>query len=579
VITLNILKRYLNRFIFTEDLPFEARVLNMVCTVGFIATLLSIVGHLIEQSSLFVLVIKIVMLISILALLYVSNRYSLYVQGKWITVVVFCDVLFPLIFIANGGVHSGISAYFVLCIIVIILLCTGKSRVAILLTHFAIVGSCYWLNYAYPEMIVPLTEYQQYVDSILTFLIAGAFIGLVILIQNHMYKLEKEKATVASKAKGDFLAQMSHEMRTPMNAIIGMSAIASATDDAAKRERSIAKIEEASQHLLGVINDILDMSKIEAGKMELDNSDFDFKKMLARVVNVSAFRIKEKQQRFVVDVDKCIPQHMRGDSQRLAQVITNLLSNATKFTPEEGEIRLCAALKSEMESTYTLEMQVSDTGIGISDEQLTRLFNPFEQADNSTSREYGGTGLGLTISRNIVDAMGGVLSASSTLGAGSTFTFTVVLGKTSLQDYQACAIEEAPFEVSEDEIYAESTVLIAEDIEVNREIILAVLEPTQVHVDCAQNGREAVRLFAEHPERYGLIFMDIQMPEMDGYEATRSIRAMDIPQAAEVPIIAMTANVFREDVERSLAAGMNGHIGKPLDIKEVYTQLRRYLRE
>jgi CheY-like chemotaxis protein/anti-sigma regulatory factor (Ser/Thr protein kinase) len=332
--------------------------------------------------------------------------------------------------------------------------------------------------------------------------------------------------------------------------------------------------------LLGVINDILDMSKIEAGKMQLDNSDFDFKKMLDRVVNVSTFRIREKNQRFIVDRDEHIPPHLRGDSQRLAQVITNLLSNASKFTPEEGEIRLRAALKGEADTSYTLEVQVTDTGIGISDEQLSRLFNPFEQADNSTSREYGGTGLGLTISKNIADAMGGSLSASSTLGKGSAFTFTATVGKASTQDCPASAgaTEDAPFELSEDEVYAGSTILIAEDIDVNREIIIAVLEPTQVNIDCAQNGKEAVQLFAAHPERYSLIFMDIQMPEMDGHEATRSIRAMSIPQAATIPIIAMTANVFREDVERSRAAGMNGHIGKPLDIKEVYSQLRTYLR-
>ncbi|MDR3308289.1 MAG: response regulator [Coriobacteriales bacterium] len=574
------IKRYLDRFIFSEELPFEARVLNMVCTVGFIATLLSVVAHVVEQSSWIIGIIKVVMLVSILILLYVSNRFNLYIQSKWVTVVVFCDVLFPLIFIANGGVHSGISAYFVLSTIVIVLLCTGRSRIVILLTHFVIVGACYWLNYAHPEMIVPITEYQQYVDSIITFLITGAFIGFVILIQNHMYQLEKEKASMASKAKGDFLAQMSHEMRTPMNAIIGMSAIASATDDPVKRERSIAKIEEASQHLLGVINDILDMSKIEAGKMQLDNSDFDFKKMLDRVVNVNTFRIREKNQRFIIDRDEHIPPHLRGDSQRLAQVITNLLSNASKFTPEEGEIRLRAALKGETDTTYTLEIQVTDTGIGISEEQLSRLFNPFEQADNSTSREYGGTGLGLTISKNIADAMGGSLNASSILGAGSTFTFTATVGKANTQDRltSAGATEDAPFELSEDEVYADSTILIAEDIDVNREIILAVLEPTQIHIDCAQNGKEAVRLFAAHPERYNLIFMDIQMPEMDGYEATRSIRAMSIPPAASVPLIDMTAIVFREDVEPSLAAGMNGHIGKPLDIKEVYTQLRTYLR-
>ena len=512
------------------------------------------------------------------------------------------------------------------------------------------------------------------------------------------------EAVAASQAKSVFLANMSHEIRTPMNAIIGMTTIAESSNDINRNKYAIKKIKEAAKHLLGIINDVLDISKIEADKFELSPVSFDFDKMLQKVVDIINFRVDEKRQHFHVNVDSHIPQILIGDDQRLAQVITNLLSNAVKFTPEEGSITLDASLVSASTDDYKLKISVKDTGIGISVEQKDRVFHAFEQAETATTRNFGGTGLGLSISKRIIEMMGGDIWVESEPGLGSTFTFTAVLKKGNIdQKHQLdrsvkwsdlrlfavdddpdirdffmdtalslgipCVVAESGEEAAEmllqDDNYdiffvswtlpkmsgielskhirlrsahkpiailfssaewkdvepvaraagvdkflqkplfrsgivdfineclgignaaehdgqeiddfSGKTLLLAEDVEINREIVLALLEPTQLRIECAENGKQAIMMFEAAPDKYDMIFMDVQMPEMDGYEATRSIRAFDAPQASTIPIIAMTANVFREDVANCLAAGMNGHVGKPLDFDEVLQVLRLYL--
>jgi CheY-like chemotaxis protein len=511
---------------------------------------------------------------------------------------------------------------------------------------------------------------------------------------------------------------MSHEIRTPMNAIIGMTAIAQSSTDTEKKEYCLTKINEASNHLLGVINDILDMSKIEANKFELSMADFDFEKMVQKVVNVINFRVDEKNQTLMVHIDKNIPRSFHGDDQRLAQVITNLLSNSVKFTPESGTIRLDARLEKREGILYTLRISVSDTGIGVSEEQQKRLFSSFEQADTGTSRKFGGTGLGLSISKQIVEMMNGNIWIESELGKGATFIFTVemelgpdnqegllnpginwnnlrvlavdddedardffselgerigfycetagggeeainlitangpydiyfvdwkmpgmsgielsrwikeksaagnglsprivpksVVIMISATEWNAIESEakqagvdkflpkplfssalvdcinqclgattveavEKPDEPADD--FSGRHILLAEDVEINQEIVIALLEPTSILIDCAGNGADAVRLFVNDPEKYDIIFMDVQMPEMDGYEATRRIRASGAPRAGSIPIVAMTANVFREDIEKCLESGMNDHVGKPLDFDEVLEKLRLYLKK
>jgi signal transduction histidine kinase/CheY-like chemotaxis protein len=515
----------------------------------------------------------------------------------------------------------------------------------------------------------------------------------------------KEEAENANMAKSSFLSNMSHEMRTPLNAIIGMTAIGKLAKDIEKKDYAFSKVADASAHLLGVINDILDMSKIEANKLELSPIEFDLERMLQRVINVINFRVDEKQQKLTVRIDKNIPRNLIGDDQRLSQVIANLLSNAVKFTPEGGSVHLDVRLFERTGDVCVLQFKVTDTGIGLSSDQQARLFMPFQQADNNTSRKYGGTGLGLTISKRIVEMMGGEISIESVLGGGAIFSFTARLERGTnapqsllpsgidWKNVRILAVDDAPdireyfseianilgvscdvaasgseakrlidekgsydiyfvdwkmpgmnglelsaiikakdqeksviimissieWGVIENEAKAagvkkflpkplfpssvadciseclginalrvsEETqlddmdglegfrVLIVEDVEINREIVLSLLEPTRLEIDCAENGAEAVRIFSNAPDKYDIIFMDIQMPEMDGYEATRRIRMIN----QTVPIVAMTANVFREDVERCIASGMNDHVGKPLDVSEVIAKLRKYLTQ
>jgi len=421
--------------------------------------------------------------------------------------------------------------------------------------------------------------------------IASTIAGVIMRdIYNTKLKDALYKATAASRAKSEFLSNMSHEMRTPMNAIIGMTTIGRNAENIERKDYALDKINDASTHLLGVINDVLDMSKIEANMLELSPIEFNFEKMLQKVIAVVNFRVEEKQQKLTVHIDQNIPTTLIGDDQRLAQVITNLLGNAVKFTDEGGEITLNAHFVGEENDLCTLQVAVTDTGIGISAEQQTRLFSSFQQAESSTTRKFGGTGLGLAISKNIVEMMGGRIWIESELGKGSTFIFTVQLKYLSkpmfpsaIKDVtnEALNMDQQQLEETHtniDGMFAGRHILLVEDVAINREIVMALLEPTQLEIDCAENGREAVRLFSEAPQKYDMIFMDVQMPEMDGYEATRSIRALDMPNAKTIPIVAMSANVFREDVEKCIRAGMNSHVGKPLEFDEVLNKLHNYLR-
>ncbi len=524
-----------------------------------------------------------------------------------------------------------------------------------------------------------------------------------------------EQAQAGSRAKSEFLSRMSHEIRTPMNAIIGMTEIGRRTDDMARVKDCLNKIHGASSHLLSLINDVLDMSKIEAGKLELTVEPFDLERALVDVSNVIAVRAVEKRVEFLVNIDSHLPRTVLGDRLRLIQVITNLLSNAVKFTPEHGCVQLTVLAEPDDTPGGTgVSFAVTDTGIGISEEQKSRLFTSFEQADASISGRFGGTGLGLAISQRIAQMMGGGIRVASEPGKGSTFTFSVHLrhaeklperlacdiavyrslralvvddsaetltffnnilgqiglryeladsGEAAVKLARAARGKNAGFDVvfvdylmpgmdgietsrrlrkvlgdgvhvimvsasdwqeirSEAEAagitrfihkplfsssilnvlnelvagerimqnlaaaepepraatFSQGRILLAEDIEINREIALALMEDTGLAIDCAEDGEMAVRMFREAATPYDLVFMDIQMPSMTGLEATRRIRALDVPWAKTVPIVAMTANAFNEDVRECLAVGMNGHLGKPINIKELRATLVKYLR-
>jgi CheY-like chemotaxis protein len=361
-----------------------------------------------------------------------------------------------------------------------------------------------------------------------------------------------------------------------------MTAIAKSTDDPEKTAYALDRIEEASEHLLGVINDILDMSKIEAEKLELSLIDFNFERMFQKVKTVIGPRIEEKQLDFIITIDEDIPKTLVSDDQRLTQVIINLLSNAVKFTDENGSVNLDAHLLGVEGDVYEIQVEVSDSGIGMTEDQIGRLFGSFEQAESGTARKYGGTGLGLAISKSIIDMLGGKIWVTSKIGEGSQFFFTFkaqAAAETQGEDQSSAEAEDALKAAADADDPALSLNgkkgLLAEDIDINREIVLALLEPHGIELDVAVNGLEALGKFEAAPLDYDFVLMDCMMPEMDGYEATRRIRALPILYAQQVPIIAMTANVFKEDIEKCLAAGMNDHVGKPIDLGRLLGALQR----
>jgi CheY-like chemotaxis protein len=321
---------------------------------------------------------------------------------------------------------------------------------------------------------------------------------------------------------------------------------------------------------------VLDISKIEANKLELSPVEFNLERMLQKMVNIIHFRMEERRQRFTMHIDENIPRMVIGDDHHLGQVIMNLLSNAVKFSPEHGEIGLGVTLAGEEGDVCEILTEVSDNGIGIAPEQRAKLFQAFEQADSGIRREFGGTGLGLSISKHIVELMGGKIWVESEPGKGSRFLFTVKLERGS--DIDNTMPESGIItEIDADGKFAGKKLLIVEDVEINREILASLLCNTGLLIDCAKNGMEAVEICAAEPDKYDVVLMDIQMPKMDGLEATRRIRAIGEPRLAELPIIAMTAHVFTSDIEECLKAGMNDHIGKPFDFNDVLTKLYKYL--
>ncbi|MDR2700903.1 MAG: response regulator [Spirochaetaceae bacterium] len=411
------------------------------------------------------------------------------------------------------------------------------------------------------------------------FNVKNEFQGAFMLFHDMTEILDaRDRAEQASRSKSNFLANMSHEIRTPLNAIIGMTTIAKDSGDIKRKDYCLSKIESASAYLLGIINDILDMSKIEQDKFELSCTEFEFSAMIQRVVNIFEFRLGEKKQKLIVNHDPSIPKRIITDDQRLAQVITNLISNAVKFTPEEGSITLSTRRLEDKEQNYcTLEIRVADTGIGIPKEQQSKLFRSFVQVDSSIARKFGGTGLGLAISKKIVELMNGEIQVDSEENKGASFIFTLRAGIPVITSDSSAEIPDGFSVPDVQSDFHGKRILLAEDVEINREIVVTLLEPLGLEIIEAEDGQKAFDLFRADPEGFDLIFMDIHMPGVDGYESTKLIRTMDHPIAKTVPIIAMTANVFREDVERCHAAGMNDHIGKPLDFAAVMATLSKYL--
>jgi signal transduction histidine kinase/CheY-like chemotaxis protein len=387
-------------------------------------------------------------------------------------------------------------------------------------------------------------------------------------------EIQSHLAKEASEAKGSFLARMSHEIRTPLNAIIGMTEIARNSTSIEKKDYSLTEIASASDHLLGILNDVLDMSKIENGKFTLVNEPFVLDTAMQEVAHIILQRCREKHIFFEPDFSLLSDITVMGDKLRLKQVLINLLGNAVKFTRENGMVRFVAEIAGWDEKQIDVHFLVSDNGIGMQQEQIEKLFHPFEQTDSSIAARFGGTGLGLSISQNLVQLMGGLITVESEFDKGSTFEFTL-----KMDVAEQLAETSAPKDIPEQQDFTGKRILLAEDIDINLFIVKELLADTHIKFEEAVDGVQCLEKFSASPEHYyDLIFMDILMPNMNGHEAARRIRALNREDAKTIPIIAMTANAYREDIDLALRAGMNAHLAKPINVKEVKKALSRWLK-
>jgi signal transduction histidine kinase len=367
----------------------------------------------------------------------------------------------------------------------------------------------------------------------------------------------KEEAEQRSHFKQQFLANMSHEIRTPLNAIIGMTNLLLDKEPREDQMRYLKGMKQASVNLLAIINDILDVSKIEAGKITFEHIDYNLREAIDGVYQTLYLKAEEKKISFNVEMESSIPQWLKGDPVRLSQILINLVGNAIKFTPENGEIKIHIIAKNVDGKTINLRFEVTDTGIGISPDKMNQIFESFTQESNDTTRRFGGTGLGLTISKQLVELQGGYMQVSSTKNVGTTFSFEL--------DYEiGDPPQEEVIQSPRFNINSPLTVLLVEDQPMNQMVAVDTLESLfdGISVELAENGQQAVDMAKQ--KKYDLIFMDIHMPIMDGYEATKHIRASEGPNQNST-ILALTANAIKEEVEKCFEVGMDRHLAKPFD--------------
>ncbi len=573
--------------LFGKDLSLEERFVRVGMALGFLASILGMGRVLLGADSL--------MLIPLLAMLIVSGicfvltiRFRKTRLASWILVLALNVVLFPMIFISSAGMESGTSIWMVLGIIYIFLLFQGKEfylALALTILSFCIT---FGVTYYFPITISPpASRISSFSDSFVTLLCVGCMIGAFFKIQTRTYQRDretiesqKEEIERIARSKDTFFANMSHEIRTPINTIIGLNEMTLREENVSDEiaENSI-NIQNASKMLLTTINDILDLSKLESGKMEIVPVQYEVSVMFSDIVNLIWIRAHQKNLAFKVNIDREIPSMLYGDEVRIKQVVTNILTNAVKYT-KEGFIALTASGKRVSADTVLLRISVEDTGIGIRKEDLDNLFRSFKRVDEKENRHVEGTGLGLTISKQLVEMMGGRISVDSVYHKGSVFTVELEQPIVSATPVGVINFE-AQRKLSQRSRYKQSfqapkaRVLVVDDNSMNRMVAVKLMRGTKVVVDTAESGKECLKLTAAN--HYHVILMDHMMPDMDGEETLKAIRSQAKGYCQKTPVIALTANVMSNADQTYREMGFDGYLAKPINGALLEAALIKYL--
>ncbi len=579
-----------NLWIYNSILMIEIVALTCLVSLEFI------MGY--EQDGIFVMAALWVYLIVIAVLINVfPDRIQLFYA---LIVAPVNFIVFPYMFLwaDGGGIESGMPVWLTFGILLVCIMTSGiYFRILLVLTvivDISIILYGYFHQEAFQYIDNDIYYYQ---DNLIAMLMVAGTIGLILKYQKYIEQKQKERieravieaeqeklnaerekvnAEKANVAKTNFLANMSHDIRTPMNAIVGMTDIAKySIDDKEKVQDCLNKISASSTQLLNLLNNILDMSEIEMDMLKLKESQFNMTELLDNIQIVLAQMAKGRKVEFVMTCD-IGHANLLGDAVRLRQVLMNIISNGIKYTGAFGKV--VVTIREDMDSGDSehayFDVAVEDTGVGMTKDFIDNyIFKPFERAEDRRVQKVEGSGIGMSITKSIIDAMGATLRIESTVGEGSKFFVRMCFKKD--KEVQRNFVQEDGLSILD---ATGKNILVVEDNDTNMEIIKAILERTHAHVTCAWDAEEAIDIISKSKEgRFDLILMDIQMPGMDGYSAARAIRNMDRKDAVTVPIMAMTANAFAQDVEKALNAGMNAHIAKPIDVDELFQKMYHFL--